>query len=158
MTTLKFFVRENDKDFPVSHMTEPETAAIEECVHDLIPHDFQFSETFWFEADTCFGGEDDDDEEADYGRLRCFTHNPNPRNGSVLESRLPFPIPQALLALLAGKTIQVFPRQLGLSPWGQKVEIVFEGVAPAPATAPAPTPAKSGVKASTLIAAALKAQ
>jgi hypothetical protein len=147
VTTLKFFVRENDNDFSISQMSEPESAAIQECIDDLIPHEFQFSETCWVEADTCFSGEEDDEDEPTYGRLRCFTHNPHPRNGSIVESRLPFPIPQALLQTLAGKTFQVYPRQLGLNPWGKKVEVVFEA-----------PPVKSGIKASALIAAALKAQ
>jgi hypothetical protein len=92
-----------------------------------------------------------------------------------MESRLPHPIPQDILTKLAGKTFVVHPRQLGLNPWGKKVEVIFESVeAPAPAPAPAPTPVpppvpvpdpappkpvvKAGIPVSALIAAALKAQ
>lgn len=61
-----------------------------------------------------------------FGILRCFQHNPAPKNGSLLESRLPCEFPEKLLKEFAGKTFRVYPRQLGLSPWGAKVEIVFE--------------------------------
>ena len=180
-TTLKFFVREDGSDFPLSHMTEPESAAIGECVDDLLPS--PWGTEYWFESDTFVMDEEEDDdyEEPTYGLLRCFIHNPKPRNGSMLESRLPHPIPQTVLNNLAGKTFVVRPRQLGLNPWGAKVEILFESVeapaptpvppvpVPSPAPAPAPTPApppapappkpaaKTGIPASSLIAAALKA-
>lgn len=126
--------------------------------------------------------EQDDDEdyvEPAYGLLRCFTHNPSPRNHSMYESRIPHPIPQKVLDKVAGKTFRVRPRQLGLNPWGDKVEITFESVsspspppppvpptpnpepapapAPAPPAPPAPPQPKAGVKVSDLIAAALKA-
>jgi hypothetical protein len=184
-TTLKFYVKEDDRDFPVCHMTEPEGAAIGECVDDLCPN--AWGTEYWFESDTCLldeGEEDDDGEyqEPTYGLLRCFIHNPKPRNGSMMESRLPHPIPDTLLRKLAGKTFVVHPRQLGLNPWGKKVEVLFEAVeapapvpvppvplpnpepAPAPAPVPAPAPAppkpaaKAGIPVSVLIAAALKAQ
>lgn len=67
--------------------------------------------------------------EPDFGLLRCFTHNPAPKNGTVLESRLPSEFPQKALDALAGKTFRVYPRQLGLSPWAKTVEIVFENPA-----------------------------
>lgn len=180
ITSLKFFVREDDKDFSVSHMTEPESAAISECVNDLLPS--RWDSDYWFEADTClFGDEEEESEEEyvepEYGLLRCFTHNPHPRNGSQLESRIPFPIPQEILDNLAGKTFRVQPRQLGLSPWGAKVEISFEALsAPAPPVAvavavavPTPEPAsavavasspqpKAGIPASLLIQTALRRQ
>ncbi len=178
-TTLKFFVREDGRDFPLSHMSEPETAAIGECVDDLVPT--SWGTEYWFEADTCILDEECDDDteeyvEPAYGLLRCFTHNPRPRNGTLLETRLPYPIPQTILDTLAGKTFIVRPRQLGLNPWGAKVEIRFEPIpvppvpvpdpepeptpAPAPAPSPAPAPApqpRSGISASVLIQRALQA-
>lgn len=150
ITTLKFTVREDDKEFSVSHMSEPECAAIEECINDLIPREFQYTETFWFDVDMCFSGEEEEDEMPNYGLLRCFTHNPNPKNGSLLEGRMPFPFPKKLLDELQGKTFRVHPRQLGVNPWGTKVEVIFEAAAVKKPSA--------GVKASELIAAALKAQ
>jgi hypothetical protein len=181
-TSLKFFVKENGTDFPISHMTEPETAAIEECVDDLIPSEHKFV-SYWFEADTCIlpegdEEEDDDFEEPAYGLLKCYTHHPNPKSFSIAGSRIPHPIPSDLLKQLAGKTFRVNPRQLGVNPWGAKVEITFEDVAvpapstsvsaplPAPAPAPAPAqpsvvslpPAKGGIKISELIGLALKAK
>jgi hypothetical protein len=123
MSTLKFFVQEDGRDFSVSEMSAKEMDAIEECVHDLIPHNVQF--TYWFEADLVFGGEEDDDDQPVYGRLRCYTHNPNPRNGSIAESRIPFPIPTAVMEHLSGKTFHVTPRQLGLNAWGS-IDIRFE--------------------------------
>jgi hypothetical protein len=170
-TTLKFFVKENNNDFSVSEMTEPECAAIGECVDDLLPHPYSLE--YWFETDTCLFEEEEDEEEPTYGLVRCFTHNPAPRNGSLLESRLPSEIPQAVLTKLAGKTFRVHPRQLGLSPWGEKVEVRFEALSPEPSPAPpvppvpipqpepepAPAPApKVGVPVSHLIARALAAQ
>jgi len=176
-TTLKFYVKEDDRDFAVCDMSEPEAAAIGECVDDLCPN--AWGTGYWFEADTCildYDEEGDGDyEEPKFGLLRCFIHNPNPRNGSLMESRLPHPIPQDILTKLAGKAFVVHPRQLGINPWGKKVEVIFESVeAPAPAPAPAPTPVpppvpvpdpappkpvvKAGIPVSALIAAALKAQ
>jgi hypothetical protein len=122
MFTLKFFVRENNIDFSVSQMSSKEMDAIEECIDDLLPQD---GPLYWFEADLVFSGEEDDDDEPVYGRLRCFTQNPNPANGSMAESRIPFPIPQEILHHLAGKTFAVTPRQLGLNAWG-RVDIRFE--------------------------------
>jgi hypothetical protein len=148
-TTLKFFVKEDGSDFGLCDMTEPESAAIGECVDDLLPN--SYTTTYWFQTDTCILDSDDDEDPA-YGLLRCFTHNPTPKNGSLMESQIPHPIPQSVLDSLAGKTFRVTPRQLGLSPWGSKIEVTFESVA---VSAPA---AKTGIKASDLIAAALKAQ
>lgn len=143
MSSLKFTVKENDKLFPVCEMTEPECAAIEECVNDLIPSFCENRHDYWLEPDLCLLEEDE--EMPSYGLLCCYTHNPNPKNGSLAESRIPHPLPKEVLDQLAGKTFLVNPRQLGLSPWGNKVEVVFEAVAPV-----------RGVKASVLIAAALK--
>ena len=182
-TTLKFYVKEDNCDFPVCHMTEPEGAAIGECVDDLCPN--AWGTEYWFETDTCLIDEEEDEDgeyqEPTYGLLRCFTHNPKPQNGSMMASRLPHPIPDAVLRKLAGKTFVVQPRQLGVNPWGKKVEVLFESVeppapkpvppvpnpepapAPAPSPSPPPTPeppkpaVKTGVPASVLIAAALKA-
>lgn len=145
MSSIKFFVKEDDKDFPVWQMTEPESAAIGECVDDLVPHESKWADKYWFEADLCLLDED----EAPYGVLHCFTHNPSPKNGSLLESRIPHAIPEEVLQALSGKTFVVHPRQLGLNPWGKKVEIVFESILPAEKPV-------NGIKASVLIAAALK--
>lgn len=123
--SLKFFVRENGTELSVFQLTSPEAAAIQECVENLIPRPFDRSATFWFEADMCLMQEED--EEPAYGRLRCYTHNPHPANGSLDSSRLPFAFPTQLLTYLQGKTFQVCPQQLGLSPW-KAVEIVFETV------------------------------
>lgn len=142
MSYLKFFVKEDGREFPICDMSEPESAAIGECVNDLIPYS---TENYWFEADTCLFDED----EAPYGILRCYTHNPSPSNGSVLESRIPHAIPQDLMSSLSGKTFFIQPRQLGLNPWGSKVELIFESLLPKE------EPVK-GIKASVLIAAALK--
>ena len=187
-STLKFYVREDGRDFSISDMTEPESAAIAECVSDLIPSRFQYTMNYWFEVDVCILEESDEDEDSEeeyqeptYGLLRCFTHNPRPRNSSQMESRLPWQIPQEVLTSLAGKTFRVYPRQLGLNPWGKTIEVKFEDIqapapvpvppvpvpdpnpspAPSPAPAPAPGPAPikptTGIKVSDLIAAALKA-
>jgi hypothetical protein len=143
MSSLKFFVKEDGREFPVCEMSAPEGAAIGECVNDLIPYT---TDSYWFEADTCLFDED----EAPYGILRCYTYNPTPKDGSMDESRIPHPFPTELMEALSGKTFRVHPRQLGLSPWGTKVELVFE----------APSVSASvrvkGTKASALIAAALK--
>lgn len=125
-TTLKFFVRENDQEFPVCFMSSKEADAIGECVDDLIPNEYQMSDVFWLEADLVFSGEDDNDDDPAYGRLRCYTYNPNPSNGSLAESRIPFEMPEELVQMLAGKTFRVNPRQLGVNAWGERVEIRFE--------------------------------
>jgi len=143
MSSLKFFVKEDGREFPLCDMSEPESAAIGECVNDLIPYN---TESYWFEADTCLFDED----EAPYGILRCYTNNPSPKDGSMDASRIPHPFPTELMEALSGKTFLVHPRQLGLNPWGTKVELIFE--AP-PASASLPV---KGIKASALIAAALK--
>jgi hypothetical protein len=168
-TSLKFFVKENGGDFPISHMTEPETAAIEECVDDLIPSEHKYT-SYWLEAETCLSPEDEDEDEDDafeepvYGLLKCYTHHPNPKSFSIAGSRIPHPIPSDLLKQLAGKTFRVYPRQLGVNPWGEKVEIMFEDTKVAPTVVSAPTVSeavsapKGGMKASVLIALALKAK
>lgn len=149
MSSIKFFVKEDGREFSVCEMSEPESAAIEECVDDLIPAQFKWSTELWFEVDLinlCVL--DDEEEESEWGVLRCFTHNLTPKNGSLLESRVPHPFPTEVLQALSGKTFVVYPRQLGVNPWGKKVEIVFESVLPKE------EPVK-GIKASALIAAAL---
>lgn len=185
ITTLKFFVRENGSEFPLSDMSEPECAAIGECVDDLVPT--AWGSDYWFDSDTCIFDEDEDDDEMPaYGLLRCNTYIPRFENGLRFEAKVPHPIPKEVLDKLAGKSFCVQPRQLGLNPWGSKVEIRFEPVpvppvppvpnpdpepepSPAPAPAPAPTPPpaparasavqpKAGVPASFLIAKALQTQ
>jgi hypothetical protein len=120
VTSLKFFVREHGNVLPVFQLTSNECDAIQECVEDLIPTSFQGLGSLWFEADMCT------DDEASYGLLRCFSPNPNPTNGSLAASRLPAEFPPQVLDVLKGKTCAVRPRQFGLSPWGERVEIVFE--------------------------------
>ena len=141
MSYIKFFVKEDGKEFPVCQMTEPETAAIEECVWDLLP---KSKGVYWFEPDTCLI--DFDDEDYPYGVVWCYIHNPEPKNGSLGESRIPHPVPKELVDAVAGKTFRVYPRQLGVNPWGSVVEIIFESIAP------------QGIKASELIARALHAK
>jgi hypothetical protein len=140
MSFLKFFVKENGKEFAISDMSEPETAAIEECVVDLLPKP---KGPYWFEPDTCL---EDLDDAVPYGVVWCYTDNPNPKDGSLGQSRIPHPVPQELLEAVQGKTFHVVPRQLGVNPWGHSVEIVFEA------------PAKGGLKASDLIQLALQSQ
>lgn len=122
---LKFHVKENDALFSLSEMSEPETAAIAECVEEMIPQDHVPSEV-WLDADVCHDDFCESDELPSFGLLRCYTNNPTPQNTSLGASRIPHPIPPEILSTFAGKTFLVTPRQLGLSPWGAKVEIVFE--------------------------------
>lgn len=172
---LKFFIKENGSDFGICDMTEPERAAISECVSDLIPDKYLF-DAVWFEVDTCILTDEDDDsfdeddtyEEPKYGLLRCFRHNPNPRYFTSMKSKLPTDFPQDVLDKLAGKTFRIYPRQLGVNPWGVKIELRFESVEPVvlpavvpepavvPAQAEPPKNTTSGTPASVLIAAALK--
>jgi hypothetical protein len=148
---LKFTVNEDSQMFPISIMTEPETAAIAECINELLPSPTQAN--YWFEPDLCILDEEfyEDGEEPVFGLLRCYTYNLTPKNGSVDENRIPHPFPSELLTKFSGKTFLVEPRQLGLSPWGKKVEIVFESV-----DLPLVEKPVNGIRASDLIAAALK--
>jgi hypothetical protein len=131
MSKIRFTVREDDKEFSVSHMTEPEQAAIQECVEDLLP---KLPEYLWWQVETCLVDEEDmleveaeyPEQDQPYGLIKCRKINPNPRNGSMAEESIPAKIPEPALQALQGKTFRVRPRQLGLSPWGAKVEIVFE--------------------------------
>lgn len=141
MTTLKFYVKENGKDFPLTEMSEPELFAISESVMTLIPKSEE--RNCWFEADTCVFVSDDE-EEATYGLLRYFTDNPSPKNTSEAESKVPKAIPQSTLDTLQGKTFHVKPIQYGMNPWGT-IDICFESLSP-----------KKGIKASELIALALQ--
>lgn len=120
-TSIKFFVYENGTLFSVSEMSEPESAAISECVDYLLPT--SKSASYWFEPDVCLL--DPKDEDAAYGRVWCYTHTLNPKDGSQAESRLPHPIPQELKEL-AGKRYHITPRQYGVNPWGHSIEIRFE--------------------------------
>jgi hypothetical protein len=142
MMTLKFFVKENGKDFSLLQMSEPETYAISECVMNLLPVPKDTS--CWFEADTCIFVSDDE-EEPTYGLLRYFAENPNPKNGSLAEASRPKEIPQSILDALQGKRFPVRPKQYGVNSWGESVEILFESVNP-----------KQGIKASELIKLALQ--
>lgn len=141
MSTLKFYVIENDKPFSLSQMSEPECYSIQLCVEGLLPH---ANGDYWFDANTCLFDEDIDEPE--YGLLRCWKENPNAKNESDIESKLPHPLPKEVLDTLEGKTFRVYPVQYGLSPWGKKVEIRFESLP------------KKGVKASDLIQLALQTQ
>jgi hypothetical protein len=143
MEPLKFTVKENGKSFSSSQMTEPECYAIQEQVENLLPKP---QGDYWFEVDTCLL-DYEGDEDPDFMWVWCYKQNPNPKNGSLMESRLPAPLPKELLDAMAGKTFRVQPTQYGLSPWGETVEIIFESVEK-----------KSGIPASHLIAEALKRQ
>ena len=123
MSYIKFTVREDGKEFPLSSMTEPECAAIQECVEDLVPIAYT---SCWLEVDTLPDLTLELEDSVPYGIIICYTHNPNPANGSLLESRLEHPFPEDIRKKLQGKTFTVTPRQLGLNPWGKKVEVVFE--------------------------------
>jgi len=148
MSYLKFFVRENGNQFAVSEMSEPESAAIEECVSDLLPMP---KGPYWFEPDTTLLDLDLEDDVA-YGVVWCYTDNPNPKNTSLGESRIPHPVPNELVEAVQGKTFHVYPRQLGVNPWAHTVESVFE----APSIPGTPSGTPSGIKASELIARALQ--
>lgn len=141
-TTLKFFVTENGNKFPISQMSEPESYAIQRCVEQLLPN---HTDDYWLEVDTCIFITDGE-EEPEYGLVRGFTANPNPKNGSQAESKIPHPIPLDIVKSLQGKTFHVSPTQYGLNPWSFTVEIRFEDVG------------LLGIKASELIAAALRTQ
>lgn len=142
MMTLKFFVKENDTDFPLSQMSEPETFAISECVRTLLP--VSEEEDCWFEPDVCVFVRDEEEEPA-YGLVRYYQENPNPKDYSLAESRIAKEIPQTVIDSLQGKTFRVKPKRYGVNPWGKKVEITFESVKPV-----------NGMKASELISLALK--
>jgi hypothetical protein len=151
-TQIRFFVYENGNLFSLSQMTEPESAAISECVHDLLPSIFSMRD-FWMEVETCLFDEDEDEDEdedgeykePDYGLLKCRRHNPKPNNGSWGQSSIAGPIPDDILKLVNGKRFEVHPRQLGLNPWGDKVEIQFETL---PSSA---APVKEGVVDQTFV-------
>jgi hypothetical protein len=137
---IRFFVYENGDLFPISSMTEPETAAIQECVQDLLPSAFSMGDV-WMDVDTCLYDDEDADQDEDdykepeYGLLKCRTLNLKPKNGSLGEMSIAGTIPDEILRIVNGKRFTVHPRQLGLSPWGQKVEIQFETLSSAPAAA-----------------------
>jgi hypothetical protein len=121
MSSLKFYVREDDSEFGTNVMSGQEWEAIANCVNDLICG----TETnawgdIWVEA------ERPDDDDATYGLLVFYTPNPAPKNGSWGESRVSAPIPSGILTAFGGKTFSIQPPQYGLSPWGEKVEITFE--------------------------------
>ncbi len=147
-TQIRFFVYENDNLFSISQMTEPESAAIGECVHYLLPSTFTMR-NFWMEVETCLFDEDEDEDEdgeykePDYGLLKCRRHNPKPNNGSWGNSSIPCVIPDEILQLVNGKRFEVHPRQLGLSPWGAKVEVQFETL-PSSTVVPAPGAKEGG--------------
>ena len=126
MTSIKFTVFENDSLFSISQMSEPETFAISLVVDDLLPK--VKGDTYWFEVDTCLFPEDleDEDEEPEYGLVKCYQYNPTPKNGSLGESRIPHPFPEEAFNALKGKTFLVHPKQYGVNPWGKKVEIKFQ--------------------------------
>lgn len=139
MYSLKFTVYEDGQLFSINEMTEPESAAISECVHDLFH--LPAGITYWPEVDVVRL----DDDEASEGVLRFYTMNPEPKSGSLEDSRTPHTIPAEVLAKLTGKRFHIQPPQYGLSPWGKNVELVFEGL-----------PVTTGMRASDLIAAALE--
>jgi hypothetical protein len=122
---MKFYVRENGHIFGTNEMSGQEWAAIEECVTNLVmemdPSSAYSQDRTWAEAEM-----PDYDDAVSYGLLNFYTINPAPKNNSEAESRTPAQIPAGILATLVGKTFPISPPQYGLSPWGEKVEIVFE--------------------------------
>lgn len=115
MSRLEFTVLEDGKEFALCDMSEPELAAIEECIVASLPN---HKGKYWFEVDMIV------DDEARRGRILCFQENPNPKNQSPAELQMPHPLPKELEEL-NGKRIRIAPRQLGLSPWGDLVEVIF---------------------------------
>lgn len=121
-SSIKFYVRENEKMFPLSSMSEPEQFSIQQEVNGLLPK--PKGTDFWFEVDTCLL--DCEEEEPAYGLVCCFKQNPSPKNDSDMESKIPHPFPAEVLEKLYGSTHSVSPTQYGLNKWGNKVEILFE--------------------------------
>jgi hypothetical protein len=115
MSRLEFTVLEDGKEFALCDMSEPELAAIEECIVASLPN---HKGKYWFEVDTL------NDDESPKGRILCFQENPNPKNQSIAEMRIFHPLPKELEEL-NGERIRIAPRQLGLSPWGDLVEVIF---------------------------------
>lgn len=118
---LKFFVYENNEEFPVCDMSAPECGAIEECVKNIIPTSYSYiSSGFLFDVETSIA--DEAVEEEGCGLLKC--------NIIVNGKERAAPMPYELLKFLAGKKFRVKPKQYGLNPWGKKVEILFEALPP----------------------------
>ncbi len=112
-------MREDGNEFPICDMSEPEAAAIGECVIDQIPGMLQFGKGYYIEADTCLGLDETIEEEMpSYGLLRCLSTS----NGT------PHEFPSEVINALAGKFFRVSPKQYGMNPWGKKVFILFESV------------------------------
>lgn len=147
MSSLKFTVKEDGELYPVCQMSTHDAAAIEECIDALLPA--PASDKYWFVVETCIDEEDDEEEMAPYGLVKCVTFNKeDPVLGVLQGNNDPYPLPEELINAISGKTFTVYPIQYGVNPWGKKVEIIFESC---------PPPKPKGVKASALIAAALKA-
>ena len=135
---LKFSVYQDNVEFPVSDMSEPECAAIEECVKDLIPSSYSYNSGFLFDVETSVA--DDLVEEEGCGLLKCMN-----------DDQRPVPFPYELLKFLGGKKFRVKPNQYGLNPWGKKVHILFEALPPRvviPLTRPVAAPASVAVPVS----------
>lgn len=130
MSQLKFYVKEDGCDYPLSWMTAGERRAIEECVNNLLRS--KINNHYWLEADTHILDQDG----PDFGLLRCID-----------KMRSPCPIPLEILKNISGTTFRIHPPQTGPIPWAEGVEVVFEKVS-----------VIHGTKASDLIAAALKQQ
>ena len=135
MSSIKFTVMEDDSLFPTSQMSEPEGFSISLCVEGLLPD--VGGKDYWFEVDM---SPDDPEDEVEkegeeeemyegpkYGLVKCYQQNPNPKNSSWGESKIPHPFPEEVFNDLKGKTFLVSPVQYGVNPWGKKVQIVFEG-------------------------------
>ena len=95
-------VFENGNLFQLCHMSQPESYSIQREVETLLPKAECDDE---FEVDVTMTEEMDNDEDVPHGLVRCA----NPRR----------------LDSLRGKTFQVTPRQYGVNPWADKVEIKF---------------------------------
>lgn len=107
----KVTVYEKGQEFKPSLMTEPEVAAILECIHELFR---TYGTRIYFDATV--------DEEEDTLVIHCYEETPDGKDSHWI----PFPkeweakaIPMSNRRVfnLIGDKIPITPRQLGLSPW-----------------------------------------
>jgi len=118
-------VYENDNLLPISSLSGQELASIDECVEDIAKSclyvaknksDVYFhSETLLVPVEDNEDEDEDEDEEPAYGFLQCRHNN------------APTAFPNEILSNINGKSFNVKPKTLGLSPWGN-VEIKFETI------------------------------
>lgn len=117
MTSIKFYLREDGEDFPISNLSGQEAPAIEECVTKLFPE--KYGASYWFEVDMS-----PEDDFVPYGVVKCKTYNKDPKN--LLYANIPHPIPRTILQRVSGKAFRIYPIQYGVNPWGKVVEVIFE--------------------------------